>query len=240
MAAIKAARAAVPEQPPIDPAAHWPTSFHWNGVAVYREPTASGAIGAATGGAHPAAGGALATVCTMAARPAAVFEHLVRLDDGRCAWPLFERVRVLEAAGADGSPLVRPPLFSALPSPHKCSVGIIAPLVQRACVATSPWRTAPLRLWCNVPLLQRASAVTRLCCTVILLQRASGAPCSENLHALTHGSCAAGVPRVAGMQQGCTSQQPLHAAARPARRRARADVGGVRRGRRRAVDACLC
>jgi hypothetical protein len=71
----------LPAATPLDPATTWRSTYHWNGMAVYREGTPRGA--------H-------AVACSMKASPKDVFRHFIRLNDGSCAWDLFTGVVVLD------------------------------------------------------------------------------------------------------------------------------------------------
>ena len=84
--------AALPRTAPLDPAAIWQSTYHWNGMAVYRE--------GHTTGAH-------AVAAAMRASPKDVFQHFIRSNDGTCAWDLFHDCTVLDAVPDNDHKLVR-------------------------------------------------------------------------------------------------------------------------------------
>lgn len=82
----------LPLEAPLDPATIWQSTYHWNGMAVYQEPLP---------------GAAFAASCTIKSCPQDVFRHLVRLDNGQCAWDLLRDVTVLDSLRENEHKMVR-------------------------------------------------------------------------------------------------------------------------------------
>jgi hypothetical protein len=77
---LNRSRDVLPLVAPSNPSSQWPSEFHWNGLACYREPSAFGTY---------------ATCCSIQASPLRVFQHMIHLADGSSAWTFFKNVHVV-------------------------------------------------------------------------------------------------------------------------------------------------